>query len=207
MTKGFWKNFFTGLVVILPAFITFTIVRIIFGWIYGLSIGPVAQLITPYVAHGWTEVLVKAGILIFFFLAVSFIGLGTRIIILRRIFSAAEQYMRRVPIVGKIYQATREITQTFQGQKSAFTRVVLIEWPRKGVYAIAFVTAENKENDAMLNVFIPTPPNPATGFLYFVEREQVLPSNLTLEEGIKLVMSGGVVGPGVHKPARTGAEN
>ncbi len=203
--KGFWKNFFTGLIVILPAFVTFTIVRVFFLWVYSLVIGPVAQLITPWITAGWTVILVKAAILIGFLLFVSFLGMGTRMLLFRQLFSLAEDFMRRVPIVGKIYHATREIVNAFKGdQRAAFSRVVLLEWPAKGLYTLGFVTSSDKAQlpERLVNVYVPTTPNPATGHFMLIEREDIIPVNLSVEDGMKLVISGGMVGPGVWKPAK-----
>ena len=209
--KAFWRNFLTGLLVIMPAFVTFTIIRVFFLWVYSLVIGPVAQVITPWLNPGWTVILVKAGILVGFFLFVTFLGMGTRMLIFRELLSIAEAFMKRVPVVGKIYQATREIVNAFKGdQKGAFSQVILLEWPAKGLYTLGFVTSkEDSKNPVksltqLMNVYVPTTPNPATGHFMLIARENIIPVNLSVEEGMKLVISGGVVGPEVVKLAREG---
>ncbi len=207
MIRGLWKNFLTGLLVLLPAFLTFTIVRMVFRWIYGLVINPVAQLISPWVPQGWIYLLVKIGILVGFIFVVAAVGLGTRLLLVRRLFTVGENLVRRVPIVGRIYNAVREIADAFRGEKrGVFTRVVLLEWPRKGLYALGFVTSEGKGEvqektpEHVVNVFVPTTPNPTSGYLMLVDREALIPLDMSVEDGMKLVISGGVVGPEVLNP-------
>ncbi len=208
--RTLWKNFLAGFVVILPAFLTITILQVIFGWIYGLTVGPVAALISPWVIHGWRTLVVRVVIALVMFLLIAFIGFGTRILILRRFFSFWERLFRRVPMVGKIYQTIQEIANAFKGgEKGVFSRVVLLEWPRKGLYAIGFITSDSKGEllekmpKHVLSVFIPHTPTPTTGFLILADRESVIELDMSVEDGLKLVISAGMVGPEVVKPEKS----
>ncbi len=210
--RSLGKNFLAGLIILLPAFVTITILKVVFGWIYGLAIGPVAQLITPWLDPGWTVILVKAGIAVGFILVVTSIGFGTRVILIQRFFSVGENFVKRVPIIGKIYYTMKEISNTFQGGKrGVFNRVVLLEWPRKGLYALGFVTSEGKGEvqektpQHVVNVFIPTTPNPTSGYLILADREMLIPLDMSVEDGMRLVISGGVVGPEVATPLKNPA--
>jgi uncharacterized membrane protein len=96
----------------------------------------------------------------------------------------------------------KEVSSTmFSGKKSAFQRVVLVEFPRPGIYSIGFVTSETageaqaRTKETVINVFIPTTPNPTSGFLVLVPREQVMELEMTVGEGMKMVISGGAVTP------------
>ncbi len=204
MWKKLWRNFLTGLIVILPALLTIAFLKLLFGWIVALVIDPFARLITPFVERGWAVALARLGVAVAFVLVVAFIGFGTRILILRRIFGLGELFVRRVPMVGKVYGTIREIADTFAGGRhGAFSRVVLLEWPRKGLYAIGFITSEGKGEvqektpEYVVNVFVPTTPNPTSGYLILADRSSLIPLEMSVEEGLRLVISGGVVGPSV----------
>lgn len=150
-------------------------------------------------------------------IAVAFIGLtaaigwATRLLVVRRLFSIGEALVRRVPMVGKIYGTMRGIADTFSGaRRGLFNRVVLVEWPRAGMYAIGFVTAEvegemqEKTPQHVVNVFIPTTPNPTSGYLVLAPRETLIELKMSVEEGMRLVISGGASGPMVKVPKGSG---
>lgn len=206
MKKGFWRHFLTGLFVILPAFLTIMLLQFLFGWAFRLST-PLAIWITPYVTSWWAVLLAKILVIVVVILIVALIGFGTQLIVVRQVFNLAEELFRRVPMVGKIYGTIREIANTFRGERQVFSRVVLLEWPRKGMYAIAFVTSEGrgevqeKTPEHVVNVFLPTTPNPTSGFLVLVPRESLIDLDMSVEDGMKLVISGGVVGPSVKVPS------
>lgn len=211
---GFSKHFLTGLVIIFPAFITISILQLLFGWVYQILIGPVAELVAWIVPGVEPSFLVQGIIMVFFVLGIAFIGFGTRVLLLRRIFGLGEALVRRTPIVGKIYGTMREIADTFAGdRKSLFGRVVLLEWPRAGMYAIGFVTSEGqgevqeKTPEHVVNVFIPTTPNPTSGYLVLAPRESLISMNMSVEEGMRLVISGGASGPAVKVPKGPGGGN
>ena len=115
-----------------------------------------------------------------------------------------EAIVGRMPVLRGIYSAVKQIFETVLAQKSdAFREVVLVEFPRPGAWAIAFVTGATKGQvqDALgggdwVNVFVPTTPNPTSGYLMFVPRDQVRPLAMSVEDGLKMVVSGGLVGPG-----------
>jgi uncharacterized membrane protein len=107
-----------------------------------------------------------------------------------------------MPVVRSIYGALKQIFETVLAQSSSsFREVVLVEYPRKGMWALAFVTSatkgevQNVIKDEVVNIFLPTTPNPTSGFLLFVPRRDVVVLHMTVEEGIKLVISGGLVTP------------
>jgi uncharacterized membrane protein len=118
----------------------------------------------------------------------------------------SEKIMATMPIVRGLHSAIKQIMETVLAQKSnAFRQVVLVEYPRKNLWAIAFVTADttgevgNLYDDEMVNIFLPTTPNPTSGFLLFVPRSDVHMLNMSVEDGIKMVVSAGLVTPPDHR--------
>ncbi|MEI8315816.1 MAG: DUF502 domain-containing protein, partial [Verrucomicrobiota bacterium] len=120
----------------------------------------------------------------------------------KRLITVAETLIRQVPLLNRIYPFMKEISDTvLSGKKTIFQRVVLVEFPRPGVYSIGFVTgitggeAQTKMNAQLLNVFVPTTPIPTNGFLILVPQEQVVNLEMSVAEGMKLVISAGTVVP------------
>ena len=120
-----------------------------------------------------------------------------------RVFNrVSERVMNRVPVLRGIYKATRQIFETILAQQSnAFREAVLVEYPRKGMWVIAFITGTTKgevqaiTDDDLINVFVPTTPNPTSGFLIFVPKSDILPLAMNVEDALKMVISGGIVTP------------
>lgn len=200
------EHFVTGLLILTPAYVTFLIIRFIVGQIERIF-SPVFRWLDPYLTSTWADVLAHASALVIFVVGLTVVGWGARILVIRRIFSAVESRVVRVPMVGKVYSAMREMAQAFGGgRKSIFSRVVLVEWPGKGRYVIGFVTQEAKGEvqaktpEQVVNIFVPTTPNPTSGFLILADREALIPLEMSVEDGMKLVISGGVVGPTVPTP-------
>lgn len=125
----------------------------------------------------------------------------------RTIMSAYEVLLARMPVVRSIYSALKQIIETILAQQSAaFREAVLVEYPRPGLWAIAFITGrtegevQNLTADETINVFLPTTPNPTSGFLLFVPRKDLIPLSMTVEEALKMIISGGIVTPPDRRP-------
>lgn len=119
-----------------------------------------------------------------------------------KLFHLGERLLRKVPIVSRIYNAVKQIIDAFSLQgKTMFSQVVLVEYPRKGTYAVGFLTGEcrgeiqAKTAAKLMNVFIPTTPNPTSGMLILVPENEITRLDMTVEEGLKLIISAGVVVP------------
>lgn len=113
-----------------------------------------------------------------------------------------ERVVAQMPVVRSIYGAVKQILETVLAQQSsAFREVALVEYPRRGIWAIGFITShtvgevQDLTDDDVVNVFLPTTPNPTSGFLLFVPRKDLHVLNMTIEEGIKMVISGGIITP------------
>ncbi len=133
---------------------------------------------------------------------ISLIGLGARVLALRKAFGFGEKVFSKVPMAGKIYNTTKQISRAFLGHgKSVFKKVVLIEYPRKGLWSIGFMTdtmhgeITDKTRKKLISVFVPTTPNPTSGIYLVVPQEEARMLDMSVEEGLKLVVSGGAVIP------------
>ena len=141
------------------------------------------------------------------FFVVTLIGFLTASILGRTLVGLGEQLVDRMPVVRTIYGALKQIFETVLAQSSkSFREVVLVEYPRRGLWAVAFVTSTTEGEvahlsaDELVNIFLPTTPNPTSGFLLFVPRSDLVVLEMTVEEGIKLVISGGIVTPPDRRP-------
>jgi uncharacterized membrane protein len=130
-----------------------------------------------------------------------FLGVLTRGVATRRFLAAWDKVFVQIPIFRGVYTAVQKLVQTFLGQSQANRQVVMIEYPRKGVYTVGFAMGRawhelEKNNEApLVNVFIPTTPNPTSGFYLLVPANDVAPLNLSMEEALKLITSGGLITP------------
>lgn len=117
----------------------------------------------------------------------------------RALMRAGEQLVARTPVVRSVYGTLKQIFETVLTSSSrSFREVVLVEWPRRGVWSIAFVTGSSQwelpeGGDDMVSIFLPCTPNPTTGYLMFVARAELVPLAMTVEEGMRMVISGGIV--------------
>ena len=196
--------FITGLLITLPIAITFFILKFLFKNLDALS--PV-----------FTELLIQAGAPIpegfripflgFFmtFLIILLVGILTTNIFGKQIVHLGETLVEKIPFVRRIYSGTKQVVVAFANTDTdSFKKVVLIEFPRKGVHAIGFVTGEARgevqehTHGQVINVFVPTTPNPTSGFLVFSPPEEVQEIAMSIEDGVKYVISGGIVDNQTH---------
>jgi uncharacterized membrane protein len=195
----FWKNlrnsFFAGLLVVVPVAASLLILLGIFTWVTDFMLPDSfrQQMLTP---------LYRIIALVLFIGFTMGVGWVTRHVMGRRLVLATEVMIGRVPLLNKTYGFMKEISQTLlSGRKTMFQRVVLVEFPRPGVYSIGFVTSEAggeaqaKTLETVINVFVPTTPNPTSGFLILVPSEQLVDLSMSVAEGMKMVISGGTVVP------------
>ena len=136
------------------------------------------------------------------FLGLILVGALTAGLVGRFFLRTSERILNNMPVVRSVYGAIKQILETvLQNKATAFRQVVLIEYPRPGIWALGFVSGPTKGevrrrlDRELVNVFLPTTPNPTSGFLLFVPKADVQVMNMTIEEGIKLVVSGGIVTP------------
>lgn len=191
------NRFFTGVIIAIPIFATVTGVAWIVQLIDSNVFRILPDILNPetYLGFGIPGLgLIIAVILLFV------LGIVASNLLGRTVISTAENLLDRVPVVSSVYNSLKQIVQTVAAQKDrAFRDVCLIEYPKKDVWAIGFVTADLSGPPAkvlegdMVCVFVPTTPNPTSGFLLFVERSTIRILDMTPEEGAKMIISGGMV--------------
>jgi uncharacterized membrane protein len=195
--------FLTGIIVTAPVGLTFYVSFLFIGFIDSKvrNIIPVQyhyDNILPFEIPGLG--------LLFVFIMLTFIGFLTAGLIGRYIIKLGERIIARLPIIRSVYGALKQIFESvLKTSSKSFREVVLIEYPRKGIWAIGFITGNTKgevqhaSKEELVNVFLPTTPNPTSGFLLFVPRKDLNILNMNVEEGIKMVISGGIVTPKFKK--------
>lgn len=194
---GLRRYFLAGLLVFLPIAITLWFI----GWVIGLLDSVLDVL--PNAAHPNTYLpfaIPKLGAVVTLLL-ILFLGMLTRGVASRRFLAAWDNIFIQIPIFRGIYTAVQKLVQTFLGQSNAQRQVVMIEYPRTGVFTVGFAMGrawshlEDKKNAPLVNVFVPTTPNPTSGFYLLVPSSEVTPLNMTMEEALKLITSSGLITP------------
>jgi uncharacterized membrane protein len=197
------RNYFlTGFIVAAPLAITVYIVWSFIGWI--------DSWVKPYIPARWSPytylpfALPGFGLLVAIFV-ITMIGFLASNIVGRSIVSVGEHLLGRMPLVRGVYKALKQIFETVLSNKNdMFKQVGLVEYPRKGVWSLVFVSNEketeinvklDKEGDPLIAVFMPCTPNPTTGFLMYVYRSEIVLLDMTIEDGAKLIVSAGLVAP------------
>ena len=189
------RNYFiTGVVVLIPIGFTLYLSKILIGVSSNLipeNINPNSYL--PYAIPG-IEILISIILItIVGGLSLSFLG--------KRILKLIDDLFKRIPFLRTIYSAILQMTESFSNKDNDKKSVVLIEYPRKGVWAVGFATKDNKgeiskkTNDNLVNVFVPTTPNPTSGFLLMFPKKEVIYLDMTFEEASKFIVSAGTSNP------------
>ena len=193
------NNFLTGLIVVAPVVITVYLTWAIITFVDDQIVPLVPSIYNPQ-TYGLN--IPGFGLLIFLIFT-TFVGYFTKNLFGRQLIRIGESWVERMPIVRSIYGALKQIVETILSQsKSSFQKACLVEYPRQGIWAIAFVSTDTTGeippaagHEHMVSVFLPTTPNPTSGFLLFVPREDVVLLDMTVEEAAKLVISAGLVTP------------
>ncbi len=195
------NDLIAGLVVVIPLATTIWLAITISGWVVRLLTRFPKQL-TPF--DGLNPVLVDLINLLIGLsvplLAILIIGLMARNIAGRWLLDVGEKVVQSIPLAGSVYKTLQQLLQTvFQDSSTRFRRAVLVEYPRKGIWAIAFVTgamtAAAAGTPKMLSIFVPTTPNPTSGWYAIVPESEVVNLSISIEDAFKLILSGGIVGP------------
>jgi len=203
------KNyFFTGVIVAAPVAITIYMSYHLVIWINEVTKKLIPQQwrigdFVPYAVPGLGLLLLLVVLL--------FIGMLTTGYIGKFFVRMWERIIRKMPVISSIYSLLKQIFETFLSQKSrSFNEVVMVEYPRKGLWSIAFVSNNNtggeiaeKSAQKMLSIFVPTTPNPTSGFLIFVPENDVVKLDMSVEDGIKYVISCGIVTPDMNNNEET----
>ncbi len=199
-----WRaNFYTGLAIVLPAVISIAILK----WLFG-TVANITDLLLYFVSNHWTHqpegpmywwwslfALLLAIVLL------SLVGRMARNYIGRRLIDAVDLVLLHVPVMNKIYPAIKQVNEAFSSNKSSFKQVVLVEFPRAGIYSIGFLTGsqpaevQSKLKENLVNVFVPTTPNPTGGFVLLVPEDKITRLEMSVADGVKFILSVGSVAP------------
>jgi len=195
---GFKKYFITGLLVVVPLYITIYILAVIVNYMDAIleylpdSLHP--DIYLPFHIPG-------IGV-IFTIVAIFLVGLLTTNLLGKKLVEIGEGILVKIPFFRGIYKPIKQFIETFfVSGYSGFRKAVLIEFPSKGIYSIGFVTGiasgevQTKTAEKVVNVFLPTTPNPTTGFYILIPEKDVIPLDMSVEDAFKLIITGGMVGP------------
>jgi uncharacterized membrane protein len=203
MKKHTFRNhFLAGLAVILPLWATLGIFWLLFKWSSGLT-APIFSLLFGFLLDGHQHpVLVRfIGLLCTIFI-VWVVGLLTAGSFGKKIFSWLEKIFLKIPFLREIYNSISKLLHFIFTHKTSFRQVVLVQFPRKGIYSIGFVTMEGirefdeKTGQQLVNVFVPHSPSPTTGYVLLVPKQEVIILSISVEHAFRLIISGGVIPPG-----------
>jgi len=189
-------SFLRGIGVIIPLGLTY--------WFFQALLNALDGILSPLLVHWLGRQIPGLGFLSMLVI-IFLVGLFSRNLVGRVLFSWFENLLTSIPFVRSVYGAIKDLVGAFNigGTSKTFRQVVMVEYPRKGLFCLGFVTNEmtfkrsNGRTISFLNVYIPNPPNPTSGYLALVPRREAIQLNLTIEEGLKLVLSGGIVIPGI----------
>ncbi len=196
------RSFVAGLLILLPIYVTYLLIAFLMGMLAGVGAPVLAAILSVLGPEhpSWIDPLVPAvNVLVSFGIVVG-VGLVGSNLVGRRVLEAFDTLMLRLPLVKSFYSATKQIVDTFQGPGGSFQRVVMVQYPSKGLWVMGFVAGEHRDRlhlsptDSLLAVFIPTTPNPTSGYLVLVPPTDVVDVSYTVEEAFKFIVSSGIVG-------------
>jgi uncharacterized membrane protein len=198
------NDLIAGLLVAIPLATTIWLSINVANWAVNF-LTSIPKQINPF--DGLDPLLVNILNLLFGFtvplMAILLIGLMARNIAGKWFLDLSERLLQAIPLAGSVYKTLKQLLETLlKDSGNRFRRVVLIEYPRRGIWALAFVTGsidseiQAQMSDRMLNLFIPTTPNPTTGWYAVVPEQDVVDLNMSIEDAFKVVISGGIVNPG-----------
>lgn len=202
MFGGLRASFLTGLVVLAPIGLTAWLIWTVAGWVDSWVLPFVPGYLRPDQYIGMNVRGVGVVIFLIFTIVVGWMAKG---LIGRSLLRWAEHLVDRTPVVRSVYNAVKQIAETvFSQSDTSFDQACLVEYPRKGIWAIAFISTSAKGeirdgipvDEEKVAVFLPTTPNPTSGFLLFLPRAEVVPLQMKVEDAAKLIISAGLVYPG-----------
>ena len=204
------RNFFTGLAVVLPVIISIGVAL----WLFNQAVAVSDILLFPFrfipgielsdiwkdgkpgtdLYFEWKVVAILEAVVL-----TGLLGFLTRYYIGKKLVQLMDYVLLNVPLLGKIYGTVKQVNQAFTSEKkSSFQQVIMVEFPRKGLYSVGFVTAEQvktDEGESIISIFVPTTPNPTTGFLLVLPESKVVKLDMSVADGIKYIVSLGAVPP------------
>lgn len=209
MLRWLRDAFISGLLLLAPVGVTVFVV-----WVLIANLGaPLSNRFFFFVdAHlreeGWFSIVFDLLSALLVVVLITLFGWFSKLLLGRLLIRILERLISRLPLVKGLYAAAKQIVETFSKQpKAVFQEAVLIEYPRRGIWAVGFLTSESqgeiprRTGEELLNVFLPTTPNPTSGFLLMVPKASVIRLNMTIADAMKLIISGGAVAPAAAEEA------
>ncbi len=192
------SNLIAGIATIVPLALTVYVIQVTLEvtiWIGGTVAEPLEKFVdVTFPGFGLLSSMV--GLFIVFFALIIF-GALARNVIGKRVVDWFESIFKKIPLIDSIYGTTKQIIETLSGsQTDSFQKVVYIEYPRKGMWTLGFVTGEsvNETNEEFYHLFVPTTPNPTSGYFVIITKEDTTPADVDVEEGFRMIVSSGIVG-------------
>ncbi len=192
--KKFWKHFklslrnklLAGILALIPIAVTVYIIKL-FITFFDKMIGPVVDRYLGFHFPGLGFVVS--------IIAIFLLGVFVTDILGKRLFSFFEGILNYIPLVRTIYRTSKQILSAFSISQTGYERVVFLEYPRKGIWSIGFVTGQTtgKDGTRFLSVFLPTTPNPTSGWALFLPEDEIIPSDMSVEEGLRTIISAGTI--------------
>jgi uncharacterized membrane protein len=207
--SGLRNSFLTGVVVIAPVGLTVWLIWSVIGWVDGVVLPFVPSRYQPEnILNTFLGLDIKLQLrglgVVFFLIFTTLVGWLAKGLLGRSLIRSAERFVNRMPVVRSIYSGVKQIAETvFSQADRSFEKACIVQYPRKGIWAVGFISTSAKGeirarvNDAqnLLSVFVPTTPNPTSGFLLFFPAEDVIELDMSIEDAAKLVISAGLVYP------------
>lgn len=194
--------FLTGLLVVVPLGLTYFIIRFLFVTIDAILSDTVSSFILQQFGVKLGERQIPGIGIVTLILLIILTGMIARNYLGRKFVNFGDRLVARIPLINRVYAAMKQISQAFLSSKrEVFKKAVMFEYPRKGVYSIGFYTQDTRGvvqdslDEDVMSVFLPSTPNPTTGYLLFVPKSQVIELDFSIEEAMKLIISGGAIVP------------
>lgn len=189
MWQSIKTRIFAGLLAIVPIAVTFWILKFLFTFLDSLA--------SPFLKKVGIEIPGLGIILTLLFIFV--LGLFITNVLGKTLFNWGEKILAKLPIVNTIYNTIKQITSAFSGSTvKSFEQVIFIQYPREGLWTMCFVTnqSKNENGDTFYHVFVPTTPNPTSGVFIVIPKKDAIHPDISVEDGLKAIISGGILDPG-----------
>ena len=211
LARRFRRHFVTGLVVLAPVWLTVYIVLLVVRLLGGLLSPQLRYIAEQFIDKGQHIALIRniADIAAFLVtvILIALVGFAVSRVMGKRALEVFDSLLRRIPFVKEVYGGIRQVSDVMFGDKSGFQRVVAVRFPNEQSWSIGFMTSEkpweipDKSGNGHITVFVPTAPNPTSGFLMFFKSSDIVPLSMTVDEAMKVIVSVGTISPGQSKAA------
>ena len=194
------KYMITGILSIIPVYLTYLISKMLFQFFANPGakfFNYISKIVGKDNVKFLPEIFGFIGVLLIIYV----IGMLVSSIFVKKILFNIEKVIAGIPVVNIIYKTIKQVTSSLgDPNKESFKKVVLIEYPRKTIWTLAMVTGESRDKNSneYYNIYVPTTPNPTSGFMLYTLKSEVVETDIPVEEGLKIIISGGVIGPEIN---------